>query len=104
MNKMQFAGVINSEETVSGLLPDGRRIYVQILSVYPMPTVEQGVDPLYWLGRLENGDFEDEENDPIVWVEPASHSVLAEQALEPTWQEQERLNDQERLAYCGYED
>jgi hypothetical protein len=102
MEKMHFAGVINSEETVSGLLPDGRRIYVQILSVYPMPSVEQGLDPLYWLGRLEAGDFEDEENDPIVWVEPASSERQAEQEL--PWEERERLNDLERLAYCGYED
>jgi hypothetical protein len=102
MNKMQFAGVINSEETVSGLLPDGRRIFVQILSIYPMPTVAEGLDPLYWLGRLENGDFEDKENPPIVWIEPASPEWQAEQEL--PWEERERLNDLERLAYCGYED
>jgi hypothetical protein len=69
--KMEFAGVINSEETISGLLPDGRRIFVQILSIYPMPSAEKRDDPEYWLKRLEAGDFADEENDPLVWVEKA---------------------------------
>lgn len=66
---MQFAGVINSEETMAGSLPDGRRVYVEMLSVYL--DAPEGIrdDPGYWLHRLQKGDFEDDENPPMVWVE-----------------------------------
>jgi len=113
MNKMEFAGVINSEETISGLLPDGRRIFVQILSVYPMPTPGQRTDPLYWLERFERGDFAD----TIAWVEPtqdpdgldkqgqqAWRAFERDQALELSYEERERQADFERLAYCGWEE
>jgi len=42
-NTMQYAGVINSEETMAGSLPDGRRIYVEMLSVY-LDAVIQNLD------------------------------------------------------------
>src|SRR6185295_4609418 len=66
---MQFAGVIDSEETMGGLLSDGRRIYAHMLSVYLSAPEGQRDDPEYWRQRLEAGDFEDDENYPEVWVE-----------------------------------
>jgi hypothetical protein len=52
---MQFAGVIASEETMAGSLPDGRRIYVEMLPVYL--DAPEGVrdDPEYWHRRLGRG-------------------------------------------------
>ncbi len=67
-NTMQFAGIIDSEETMGGLLPDGRRIYAEMLSVFLAAPEGQRDDPLYWQRRLEAGDFEDEENPPLVWI------------------------------------
>lgn len=68
-NTMRFAGIIDSEETMGGSLPDGRRIYAHQLTVYY--NAPEGVrdDPGYWLQRLEAGDFDDDENPPMVWVE-----------------------------------
>jgi hypothetical protein len=34
----------------------------------------------------------------------AWNAFQREQAFEPTWEERERLNDQVRLAYCGWEE
>jgi hypothetical protein len=34
----------------------------------------------------------------------AWNAYQASVATEPTWEERERMADQERLAYCGYED
>ncbi len=68
-NTMQDAGTIKSEETMSGLLFDGRRIYVEMLSMYLAAPEEFRDDPEYWRQRHEAGDFEDDENDPMVWVE-----------------------------------
>lgn len=69
---MQFAGVIDSEETMAGYLPDGRRIYVELLSVYLDAPEGQREDPEYWHRRFKAGDFEDEESAPMVWVEMAN--------------------------------
>ncbi|HEX3643641.1 MAG TPA: hypothetical protein VHV10_20320 [Ktedonobacteraceae bacterium] len=68
MNAMQFAGVIDSEEAMAGLLPDGRRVYVHQLTVYLSAPDGLRDDPEYWRRRLEQGDFEDEENSPSVWI------------------------------------
>ena len=68
-NTMQFSGVINSEETMAGLLRDGRRVYVEMLSVYLGAPEGLRDDPEYWRGRIEAGDFEDDENPPMAWIE-----------------------------------
>ena len=65
---MEFAGLINSEETMSGLLSDGRRIYVHQVTVYLSAPEGERDDAEYWLRRLNSGEFEDEENDPEVWI------------------------------------
>jgi len=67
-NTMQFAGVIDSEETMSGLLPDGRRVYAHMLSVYLSAPDGPRDDPEYWQKRIDAGDFEDEENYPLAWI------------------------------------
>lgn len=68
-NTMQFAGTIDSEETMAGSLPDGRRIYVHQLTAYYNAPERLRDDPEYWLRRLSAGDFEDDENEPEVWIE-----------------------------------
>lgn len=70
MNTMQFAGTIGSEEMMSGLLGDGRKIYVP-WSVYEY---HQNDDPLYWLIRYETGDFEDIDGISSVWIEEAQNA------------------------------
>lgn len=63
LTSMQYAGIVASEETMAGYLPGGRRVYVELLSVYLDAPEGLRDDPGYWLGRLEAGEFEDEEND-----------------------------------------
>lgn len=67
--KMEYAGLINSEEMMSGFLSNGRRIYVNLLTVYYNVPEEFRGNPEYWCHRLELGDFEDDENYPLVWIE-----------------------------------
>jgi len=68
---MEYAGVIDSEETMSGILKDGRRIYVHMLTAFLRAPEHYRNDPQHWLERLQNGDFDDPENPPSVWVEMA---------------------------------
>lgn len=65
---MRFAGVIESEETMFGCLPDGHLIYVGSLGLYESAPQEQREDPCYWHERFLRGDFDDPENAPSVWV------------------------------------
>lgn len=66
---MEYVGMIDSEEMMSGLLSNGRRVYVNMLTIYYSASEVLRDDPEYWLKRLKNGDFEDEENYPLVWIE-----------------------------------
>jgi len=70
-NTMQFAGVIDSEETMAGALPDGRRVYVELLSVYYNAPEGLRDDPGYLAETAQGrgGDFDDDENPPMVWIE-----------------------------------
>lgn len=67
-NTMHFAGTIDSEETMWGQLPDGRHVYVHMLTAYEKAPKALRDNPSYWQQRIENGDFEDSENYPIAWI------------------------------------
>lgn len=67
-NTMRFAGTIDSEETMWGQLPNGKHVYVHMLTAYEHAPEALRDDPEYWQHRIENGDFEDPENYPIAWI------------------------------------
>lgn len=66
---MQFAGSVNSEETMGGLLIDGRRVYVEMLPLFDDAPEGLRDDPEWWALRVANGEFADEENPPRAWIE-----------------------------------
>lgn len=68
MTTMHFTGTVNSEETMKGALPDGRTIYVELLTAYESAPEDQRDEPLYWFERWQRGEFDDPENPPRVWV------------------------------------
>ena len=67
--KMHFAGIIDSEETMWGQLPDGRQVYVHMLTAYSSAPEGLRDDPEYWRKRIEACDFTDPENAPIAWID-----------------------------------
>ncbi len=64
---MESAGVIDSEETMCGLLADGRRIYVE-MAAYQCALEDRRENPEFWEHRWARGEFQDPENAPYVYV------------------------------------
>ncbi|GHP00612.1 hypothetical protein KSF_106590 [Reticulibacter mediterranei] len=66
---MEYIGLVNDKETLADYLDDGRRVYVQALSIFDATPKEERQKPEYWAARCDTGEFANPEANPLVWIE-----------------------------------
>jgi hypothetical protein len=66
---MEYIGLVDNRETLAGYMEDGRRVYVQALSVFDAAPEEERHKPEYWVARCNTGEFANPEACPLVWIE-----------------------------------
>lgn len=74
--ELHFAGVIDSEETFTAKLGDGRTLYVQLCAMAHAQygqglTEEQTYNTQYWLDLLDGRDANRVDDYPSVWIKKA---------------------------------